>query len=55
MKLRKHIQGPNTNTQVKFQGHSLNLNSFTPHMCGVQCHLAQNANIAIYPYDHFRL
>ena len=38
MKLDTHTQVPNTNTRAKFQGHSLTITPFTPHMCGVQGH-----------------
>ena len=58
MKLDTHMQGPNTNTLAKFQGHHRIITSFTPHMChmcDIQGHLRQTVNIAIYPYDHFRM
>ena len=52
MNFGTHMQVPNTNTLVKFQGHSLITIPFTPHMCGIQGHFSQNVGIAIYPYDH---
>ena len=49
------MQAPNTNTPAKFQGHPSILTPFTPHICSVQGHYANNVNIAIYPYDHIRM
>ena len=55
MKLGTHMQGPNRNTPTKFQGHSPIITHFTPHMCDIQGHCANNVNIAIYLYDHIRM
>ena len=55
MKLGTHMQVPNANTPTKFQGHSFTITPFTPHMCGVQGHYANNVNFAFYPYDHIRM
>ena len=38
MKLGTRMQIPNTNAPVKFQGYSLIICPFTPHMCGIQGH-----------------
>ena len=38
MNLGTHTQVPDTNTPAKFQGHSLTITPFTPHMCSVQGH-----------------
>ena len=55
MKLGTHMQGPNTDTPAKFQGHSPNITPFTRRMCDIQGHLSQNVNFHIYPFDHFRM
>ena len=55
MKLGTHMQALNTNTPAKFQGHPPIITPFTPHMCSVQGHYANNVNIAIYTYDHIRM
>ena len=54
MKLGTHMQGPNTDIPAQFQGHLLVITPFTPHMCDIQGHRANNVKIAIYPYDHIR-
>ena len=38
------MQGPNTHTPTKFQGHSPIITPFTPHMCGIQGHWTENVN-----------
>ena len=48
MNLGTHVQGPNTETPAKFQGHSPIITPFTPHMCDVQGHYANNVNFVIY-------
>ena len=55
MKLGTHMQGHNTDTPAKIQGHSSNITPFTPHMCDIPGHLSQNLNIAIHTYVHFRI
>ena len=55
MKLGTHMQGLNTNSPAKFQGHSPIITPFTPHMCDIQGHYANTENIAIYLYDHIRM
>ena len=47
MKLGTHTQVSNTNTLAKFQGHSLIITPFTPHMCDIQGHCANIVNIDI--------
>ena len=47
MKLDTHMQGPNTNTPAKFQCHLSIQSPFTPHMCDIQDHCANNVNIPI--------
>ena len=54
-KLGTHMQRPDTDTPAKFQGHSPIITPFTPHMCSVQGHYANNVNIVIYLYDHIRM
>ena len=54
-KFGTHTQVPNTHTPAKFQGHSLIITPFTPHMCDIQGHYAKTVNIAIYLYDHIRM
>ena len=49
------MQGPNTNTSTKLQGHPPIITPFTPHMCDIQGYGANNLNIAIYHYDHIRM
>ena len=55
MKLGTHVQVPNTDTPAQFQGHPPIITPFTPHMCDIQGHGANNVNIAIYHYDHIRM
>ena len=55
MKLGTHMQGPNTNTPAKFQGHPPNITLFTPHMCSFKDPWTKNVNFVIYPYDHIRM
>ena len=55
MTLGTHMQGLNTNTPAKFQGHPPIITPFTPHMYDFQGHCANIVNIAIYPYDHIRM
>ena len=38
LKLGTHMQGPNTHTPAKLQGHSPIITPFTPHMCSIQGH-----------------
>ena len=54
-KLGTHMQVHNPNTLAKFQGHPPIITPFTPHMCSVQGHWAENVNFIIYPYDHIRM
>ena len=54
-KLATHMQRPNTETPAKFQGYSPIITPFTPHMCDVQGHYANNVNFIIYLYDHIRM
>ena len=54
MSLGTHMHVPNTNTPAKFQGHSPIITPFTPHMCDIRGHRANNVNIDIYPYDQIR-
>ena len=49
------MQGPDTDTPAQFQGHPPIKTLFTPHMCEIQGHRANNVNIAFYPYDHNRM
>ena len=55
MKLGTHMQGLNTNTPAKFQGHSLTITPFTPLMCGIQGPWAEKVNFIVYPYDPLRM
>ena len=42
-----------TKTPAKFRDHSPIKTPFASHMCDVQGHCANIANIDTYPYDHF--
>ena len=49
------MQGLNTDTPAKFQGHPLIITPFAPPMCDFQGHCANIVNIAFYTYDHIKM
>ena len=55
MKLGTYMQGLNTNTPAKFQGHPPIMTPFTLNMCDFEGPCVNSVHIAIYPYDHIRM
>ena len=39
------MQGPKTDTPAQFQGHPPIITNFTPHMCHIQGHCANNVKL----------
>ena len=48
LKLGTHMQVLNTDTPAQFQGHPPIITPFTPHLCDIQAHGANDVNFVIY-------